>query len=72
MPCETQRTITNLFTPQKAPPAQKATDLSAPGAQLRWQSAVAAAVDSLKNEIKLGKMPFRIANFNPYATKASK
>jgi phospholipid/cholesterol/gamma-HCH transport system substrate-binding protein len=72
VPCETQRTITDLNTPVKAPPKQIATDLSAPGAQLRWQSAVAAAVDSLKNEIKADKMPFRIADINPYAKRAAK
>ncbi len=49
-PCETQPQITDLSTPVAAPPAQIATDLSAPGASLRARSAAASAVDVFSKE----------------------
>ncbi len=61
VPCETQPAITNLSTPVSAPPAQTSTDLSAPGASLRWASAGVAAIDELKNTIKQNHLGLRIA-----------
>jgi phospholipid/cholesterol/gamma-HCH transport system substrate-binding protein len=70
-PCETQKTITNLNTPAKAPPAQVSTDLSAPGATLRWKSAAAATVDAIRNMVKLDKMPFKVGGVPNNPVKAS-
>jgi virulence factor Mce-like protein len=44
VPCETQPALTTLDTPVTAPPPNESTDLSAPGAKLRWQSAVEGAI----------------------------
>jgi ABC-type transporter Mla subunit MlaD len=59
--CETQRAITQseLNAPPGPPLKQTSTDLSAPGAQLRWKSAVLAAIGSVKqmltpNGVKVG------------------
>jgi phospholipid/cholesterol/gamma-HCH transport system substrate-binding protein len=51
VPCETQPAITDLSTPTGGPPAQSSSDtnLSAPGAALRWTSAAAAAIPQIKS-----------------------
>jgi phospholipid/cholesterol/gamma-HCH transport system substrate-binding protein len=72
VPCETQRTITDLSSPISAPPAQAATDLSAPGAKARWQSAADATVDSLKNIVKIDRIPLKIADLVTKSSKAAK
>jgi phospholipid/cholesterol/gamma-HCH transport system substrate-binding protein len=46
--CETQQPITNLSAPTGGPPAAKSSNLSAPGAALRWTSAAAAAIPQLQ------------------------
>jgi phospholipid/cholesterol/gamma-HCH transport system substrate-binding protein len=71
VPCETQQTITDLNTPVKAPPTQVATDLSAPGATVRWKSAVNAAVDSVKNIVKLDGIRIKVGNAPDTPVKAS-
>ena len=53
-----------------APPAQIATDLSAPGAKMRWQSAADATVDSLKNIVKIDRIPLKIADLVTKSLKA--
>ncbi len=60
-PCETQPAIRNLSTPVVAPPAQAATDLSAPGAKVRWNSALAASVDSLANTFQMDGIHMKVA-----------
>jgi phospholipid/cholesterol/gamma-HCH transport system substrate-binding protein len=52
VPCETQPAITDLSAPSGPPPQQVASDLSAPGASLRWQSAAQAAVGMLRDVTK--------------------
>jgi phospholipid/cholesterol/gamma-HCH transport system substrate-binding protein len=47
-PCETQAPITTLDTPSGPPITQLNTSLDAPGASLRWLSAVNAAIGELK------------------------
>jgi ABC-type transporter Mla subunit MlaD len=73
VPCETQKTITSseLNVPPKAPPKQVATDLSAPGATLRWQSVVANAVDAIKNQITQDKLPLKVGSVPSTSVKAS-
>jgi ABC-type transporter Mla subunit MlaD len=61
VPCETQPAIKDLSTPTQAPPSQVSSDLAAPGAKLRWQSALAASVDSLRNTIKLNGLNMKVA-----------
>jgi phospholipid/cholesterol/gamma-HCH transport system substrate-binding protein len=51
-PCETQAPITDLSAPAGAPPQQLSSNLSAPGASLRWQSAAQAAVGMLRDLTK--------------------
>jgi virulence factor Mce-like protein len=46
--CETQAPITDLSAPPSAPISSTATDLSAPGAKLRWTSAVTGALADIK------------------------
>ncbi|MHB8658349.1 MAG: MlaD family protein [Solirubrobacteraceae bacterium] len=48
IPCETQPAITDLTAPPGSGPKQIATDLSAPGAQARWQSAAQVALAGLQ------------------------
>jgi hypothetical protein len=72
VPCETQKTITDLSTPTVAPPPQVASDLSAPGAQLRWQSAAAATVDAIKNIVKLDKIPLKVGDLPTQSSKVTK
>ncbi len=71
VPCETQQTIRDLNTPVTAPPAQVSTDLSAPGATVRWKSALTAAADSLKSMVKADHMPFKIGDLPNTPVKAS-
>ncbi len=52
VPCETQAPITDLSAPAGPPLAQAATDLSAPGASLRWKSAAESTVTLLKDIAK--------------------
>jgi phospholipid/cholesterol/gamma-HCH transport system substrate-binding protein len=59
VPCETQQPITDLSAPTGGPPPQQSTNLSAPGASLRWESAAAAALGQIQqlagqNGLKLG------------------
>ncbi len=48
VPCETQQPITDLSAPTGGPPQQQSSNLSAPGASLRWTSAAAAAIPQLQ------------------------
>ena len=48
VPCETQPPITDLSTPTGGPPQQMSSNLSAPGASLRWTSAAAAAIPQVR------------------------
>jgi phospholipid/cholesterol/gamma-HCH transport system substrate-binding protein len=48
VPCETQPPITDLSTPTGGPPQQMSSNLSAPGAALRWTSAAAAAIPQVR------------------------
>jgi phospholipid/cholesterol/gamma-HCH transport system substrate-binding protein len=48
VPCETQQAITDLSTPTGGPPQQESSNLSAPGASLRWTSAAAAAIPEVR------------------------
>jgi hypothetical protein len=49
VPCETQPAITDLSTPTGGPPTQMSSNLSAPGAALRWESAAAAAIPQVRS-----------------------
>ncbi|HUJ33769.1 MAG TPA: MlaD family protein [Solirubrobacteraceae bacterium] len=49
VPCETQAPITDLSTPTGGPPQQQSSNLSAPGAALRWTSAAAAAIPQVRS-----------------------
>ncbi len=51
-PCETQAPITDLSAPAGPPLAQASTDLSAPGASLRWKSSAQATVALVKEMAK--------------------
>jgi phospholipid/cholesterol/gamma-HCH transport system substrate-binding protein len=48
VPCETQQPITDLSAPTGGPPRNMSSNLSAPGAALRWTSAAAAAIPQLQ------------------------
>jgi len=48
VPCETQAPITDLTAATGGPPQQQTSDLSAPGASLRWTSAAAAALSQIQ------------------------
>jgi ABC-type transporter Mla subunit MlaD len=48
VPCETQPPITDLSTPTGGPPRQMSSNLSAPGASLRWTSAATAALSQIQ------------------------
>jgi phospholipid/cholesterol/gamma-HCH transport system substrate-binding protein len=52
VPCETQSPITSLYAPPGPPIKSLATNLSAPGAALRWKSAAEAALSYLTGEAK--------------------
>jgi phospholipid/cholesterol/gamma-HCH transport system substrate-binding protein len=52
IPCETQAPITDLSAPAGPPLKQAATDLSAPGAALRWKSAAQATVGLVRDIAK--------------------
>jgi phospholipid/cholesterol/gamma-HCH transport system substrate-binding protein len=53
IPCETQAAITNLSSPPSSGPTQITSDnMSAPGAQLRWLSAVKVAIGSIGSLVK--------------------
>jgi hypothetical protein len=53
VPCETQKTITDLSAPVTSPPSRIASDVSStPGASLRQRSAAASAIDTLTKEAK--------------------
>jgi virulence factor Mce-like protein len=52
VPCETQAPITDLSAPAAPPLKQASTDLSAPGAALRWKSAAQATVGLVKDLAK--------------------
>ncbi len=59
VPCETQQPITDLSAPTGGPPQQESSNLSSPGASLRWTSAAAAAIPQIEqlagqNGLKLG------------------
>ena len=61
VPCESQPAITNLSAPVSAPPQQVSSDnLSAPGAKLRWTSALNAAIDSVKSTIRENHVAMRV------------
>jgi ABC-type transporter Mla subunit MlaD len=47
-PCETQQPITDLTAATGGPPQQQSSNLSAPGAPLRWTSAAAAAIPQIQ------------------------
>ena len=49
VPCETQRPITDLSASTGGPPAQESSNLSAPGADLRWDSAAASGLGQISN-----------------------
>jgi phospholipid/cholesterol/gamma-HCH transport system substrate-binding protein len=49
-PCETQAPITTLSTPPSGPIKSISTNTTAPGASLRWTSAVAAAISQYSNQ----------------------
>lgn len=65
VPCETQAPITDLSAPTGGPISNIATDLSAPGAKLRWESAGMAAVDALKSQLKAQGSPLKVAGALP-------
>ena len=48
VPCETQPPITDLTAATGGPPQQQSSNLSAPGAALRWTSAAAAAIPQIQ------------------------
>jgi phospholipid/cholesterol/gamma-HCH transport system substrate-binding protein len=52
IPCETQAPITDLSAPAGPPLQQSATDLSAPGAALRWKSSAQATVGLITDAAK--------------------
>jgi hypothetical protein len=60
VPCETQPAIKSVDTPVTAPPKQVASDLSAPGAKLRWLSAAQATINLVKDEVKLNHLGMRV------------
>jgi phospholipid/cholesterol/gamma-HCH transport system substrate-binding protein len=62
VPCETQPAITNLSTPVGGPAPQTATDLSAPGASLRKQSAVEGAIQQIQTLAKDQGLGFKLSN----------
>ncbi len=66
VPCETQAPITDLSAPAGPPLKQLATDLSSPGAALRWKSAATAAIGAIGNEVRAQGLKLSI----PGAVKA--
>jgi ABC-type transporter Mla subunit MlaD len=52
VPCETQAPITDLSAPAGPPLQQVATDLSAPGASLRWKSAAQSMLGMIRSAAK--------------------
>jgi hypothetical protein len=48
VPCETQKTITDLSTPSSGPIQQTNSSLAAPGAQARWKGVVQNSVPELR------------------------
>ncbi len=49
VPCETQQPITDLSASTGGPPAQESSNLAAPGADLRWDSAAASGLGQISN-----------------------
>jgi len=49
VPCETQQPITDLTAATGGPPAQESSNLSAPGADLRWDSAASSALGQISS-----------------------
>jgi phospholipid/cholesterol/gamma-HCH transport system substrate-binding protein len=49
VPCETQQAITDLSASTGGPPAQESSNLTAPGANLRWDSAAASALGQISS-----------------------
>ncbi len=49
VPCETQQPITDLTAATGGPPQQESSNLSAPGANLRWDSAASSALGQISN-----------------------
>jgi phospholipid/cholesterol/gamma-HCH transport system substrate-binding protein len=62
VPCETQPAITDLSAPVGGPAPQTATDLSAPGASLRQQSAAQGAIQQIQTMAKDQGLKFKLSN----------
>jgi phospholipid/cholesterol/gamma-HCH transport system substrate-binding protein len=62
IPCETQAPVTDLSAPAGPPLKQVATDLSAPGAALRWKSAATSALDLFRTTAKQQGLSVRLPN----------
>ncbi len=78
VPCETQPPITDLTAATGGPPQQESSNLSAPGASLRWTSAATAAIPQIQqlaaqDGLKLGtaSMPALRSNAPSNAAKQS-
>ncbi len=61
VPCETQPAITSLSAPVGGPGTQLATDLSAPGASARKQSAARAAIPLIRDSAKRQGLAFKLS-----------
>jgi phospholipid/cholesterol/gamma-HCH transport system substrate-binding protein len=76
VPCETQQPITDLTASTGGPPAQESSNLSAPGAALRWDSAAAAALPQIsklagQDGLKLGTAAMPTASSANSANKSA-
>ncbi len=77
VPCETQQPITDLSAPTGGPPQQASSNLSAPGASLRWTSAAAAAIPQIQqlaaqDGLKLGTAAMPALRNSSASTSSSK
>ncbi len=71
VPCETQPAITDLSTPTGGPPQQMSSNLSAPGASLRWTSAAAAAIPQVRKLASLSGLGLGTAAMPKLGTASS-
>jgi phospholipid/cholesterol/gamma-HCH transport system substrate-binding protein len=71
VPCETQQPITSLAAASGPVPQQESSDLSSPGASLRWASAAAAAVPQLRSLAKMDGLSLGSSNMPSSSSSSS-
>lgn len=64
VPCETQKTITDLSTPSSGPIQQTNSSLSAPGAQARWKGVVQNSVPELRQLASAAGLRLNMSQMN--------